>query len=291
MELPQGSSVLQKLDSLFQTPGLNRAEFELLRPGGFLDKYLSSFGADFGADGTNGTGGGAPKAAQIKTDAEQLFRQLTSQNPETIEKALRELPEKEPEVLRETASRLAREEAEAMRREPTLNKLADAASNLRDLGRQSLAVKAENIAGQDRNPGVMLAEVPFKLNDDAGDGRMQMFYRKSKGKGDSWSSRVILDLNTTRMGPVLGDLRFFGQDMVVNMFVEDQDLAGYLERESETLVDGLWAKGFRVKARFMVLPPRTAPEIHAGRPEIAGEKENSGVESAVSSPHRLDVQG
>ncbi len=270
-----------KLDSLFQTPGLNRAEFDLLRPGGFLDRYLDSAAA-----GENGE--------RVKTEAGRLFRQLTSQNSETVEKALRELSEKEPEVLRETASRLMREEAETMRRDPVLNRLSDAASTLRDLGRQALAVKAENVAGQDRNPGVMLAEVPFKLNNDAGDGRMQMFYRRSKGRGDGWSSRVILDLNTTRMGPVLGDLRFFNQDMIVNMFVERQDLADYLESEAENLIDGLWGKGFKVKTRFMVLPTpaQAAPRIHAERPEIAGESLESGVSPrSEAGSHRLDVKG
>jgi hypothetical protein len=270
-----------KLDSLFQTPGLNRAEFDLLRPGGFLDRYLGS--AANGADGE-----------KVKTEAEQLFRQLTSQNRDSVEKALQELHRKEPEVLRETAARLTRQEAEIMRGDPLLNKLSDAASTLRDLGRQALAVKAENVAGQDRNPGVMLAEVPFRLNDDAGDGRMQMFYRRSKGRQDGWSSRVILDLNTTRMGPVLGDLRFFGQDMTVNMFVEKQDLADYLEREAESLIDGLWSKGFRVKARFMVLPTpaQAAPRIHAERPEIAGENlDGEGGAHSGAGGRRLDIKG
>ncbi len=282
----EGSSLLMKLDSLFQTPGLNKAEFELLRPGGFLDRYLGS-----AANGADGPGGADSAGAKVKTEADRLFRQLTSQNRDSVEKALQELGREEPETLRETAARLTRRESELMRGDPLLNRLSDAASTLRDLGRQALAVKAENVAGQDRNPGVMLAEVPFKLNDDAGDGRMQMFYRKSQGKQDGWSSRVILDLNTTRMGPVLGDLRFFGQDMVVNMFVESQDLAAYLEREAESLIDGLWGKGFRVKTRFMVLPAspaRTAPRIHAERPEIAGE---SVEEDVPAGTHRLDVKG
>ena len=119
-----------------------------------------------------------------------------------------------------------------------------------------------------------------------------MFYRRGRGKQEGWSSRVILDLNTTRMGSVLGDLRFFGQDMTVNIFVERQDLAGYLESESERLIDGLWAKGFRVKARFMVLPSRaeSVPQIHASRPEIAGE-DLSVSPSSDAGVHRLDVKG
>lgn len=288
-ETPRGeASVLNRLDSLFQIPGLNRPELELLKPSGFLERFLNS-----GADGADG--------GRIKSEASALLRQLTADNPEHVQRALQEVTRKEPAVLRETAARLTRMEAETVRSEPLLNRLSDAATSLRDLGRQLIAVKAENLAGQDRNPGVMLAEIPFKLNDDAGNGRMQMFYRRSKKKGDSWTSRVILDLNTTKMGPVLGDMRFFGNDMIVNMFVETPETASYLEKSAEDLIAGLSDKGFRVKTRFMVMPPPPAPvEIRAERPDIAGEEPaREGAESPAEKSSsggtsvcgRLDIQG
>ncbi len=212
---------------------------------------------------------------------------------------MEELKGKEPAVLKETANRLSERERETLRSDPLMGKLSDAATSLRDLGRQLLAVKAENLAGQDRNPGVMLAEVPLKFGDDTGDGRMQMFYRRSKGKNDGWTQRVILDLNTTRLGPVLGDMRFFNTDMILNLFVERHELATYLESASEQLVDGLWVKGFRVKARFMVLPP--PPSITAERPVIQGETDAAGdggdggaASSRTSSDtgtKRLDIKG
>ncbi|MCD7896533.1 MAG: hypothetical protein LUG50_07645 [Planctomycetaceae bacterium] len=280
------STVLNKLDSLFQIPGLNRPETDLLRPSGFLDRYL-----------------GAPSpeadAARIKSEADALFRQLTSENSDSVKKAMEELKGKEPAVLKETASRLSERERETLRSDPLMGKLSDAATSLRDLGRQLLAVKAENLAGQDRNPGVMLAEVPLKFGDDTGDGRMQMFYRRSKGKNDGWTQRVILDLNTTRLGPVLGDMRFFNKDMILNLFVERHDLATYLESASEQLIDGLWVKGFRVKARFMVPPP--PPPITAERPVIQGETDTSGGGDKAggtssrtgsdTSKKRLDIKG
>jgi hypothetical protein len=257
-----GSGVLNKLGALFQMPGLNRRELELLRPGGFLDRFLEG-----GADRPGG-----PGAAQTRAEAEKLLRELTSDNPDVAERARRELPQRESAVLRETATRLQRMESDILRADPLVNKLSDAATSLRDLGRQLLAVKAENLALHDRNPGVMLAEVPFKLNDDAGDGRMQMFYRRGKKKGDGWSSRVILDLNTTRLGPVLGDMRFFGQDMTLNMFVDKQDAADHLSASAAELVENLSAKGFRVKMKFMVLPPPPPPPaLDSVRPAIAGE--------------------
>ena len=283
------AALMTKLDLLFQIPGLNRPEIELLRPLGMLERFLA---ADSGA----GSGAGSARE-KIQAEAGALARNLLSDDPERVEQALRDLPRREPAVLREAASRLSRMEADLIRSEPSLNRLSDAAGSLRDLGRQLLAVKAENLAGQDRNPGVMLAEVPFKLADNAGDGRMQMFYRRSKGGRDGgWTSRVILDLNTTGMGPVLGDMRFFGSDMILNMFVEKRETADFLGGAADELADGLHAKGFRLKSRFMVLPPPPAPpEIQAQRPEIAGAADAGGTPPPVPGDTkrrgRLDVKG
>ena len=269
------SAVLMKLEAIFQLPGLNRPEFEILRPLGILDRFLSMEARGEGADKT-------------RSDAERLVRELLSDDPEKAAKTLRNLSRADPAVLRETAARLSRMEAEIIRNEPLLSRLSDAANSLRDLGRQLLAVKAENVAGQEREPGVMLAEVPLKFNDEAGDGRMQMFYRKSRGKQGGWTSRVILDLNTTGLGPVLGDMRFFGQDMILNMFVDKQNTADFLAVSAEDLVAGLAERGFRVKPRFMVLPPPPPPpEIHAERPELAGEEgDSSSADGTRSIPRR-----
>lgn len=269
---------LRRLDSLFQTPGLNRMEIELLKPSGFLDRFLN---ADAQASG--------PATAESRT----LMRHLLDDDPEKQQQALRDLPQKDKETLRQLASRLTSMEREVMRSDPALNRLADAATSMRDLGRQLLAVKAENLAGKDREPAMMLAEVPFKLADNAGDGRMQMFYRKSKGKGEGWSSRVILDLNTTSMGSVLGDMRFFGQDMVLNMFVENKETAAFLAESGADLQEKLLGKGFCLKPRFMVLPPPPPkPELQGSRPEIAGESapEASAPAARRTKTGRLDTK-
>lgn len=270
---------LIKPDPLFQTPGLNRPEIEILKPSGYLDRYLR---------------GDGDVSAKAKADATTLMNDLLADDRERAAGALRELPTKDAAALRETAARLSRLEAEIMRGEPLLNRLSDAASSLRDLGRQLLAVKAENVAGQERNPGVMLAEVPFKLSDNAGDGRMQMFYRKSKAQGDGWSARVILDLNTTGMGPVLGDMRFFGNDMTLTMFVGQQSAADFLSAAANELADDLLEKGFRLKSRFLVLPPPPQPpSITAERPAVAGETDSipaDAVKPGAMRRSRLDTK-
>ncbi len=285
------SSVLMKLESIFSVPGLNRPELELLRPGGLLDSLFNPPARPNGGAGQEAAGA----EAKAKGEAGSLARDLLSDEPEKREKALRDLPRRDPETLRETASRLSRMESEILRSEPLLGRLADAASSLRDLGRQLLAVKAENLAGQTRDPGVMLAEVPFKLADNAGDGRMQMFYRRTARKHEGWTSRVILDLNTTGMGPVLGDMRFFGQDMVLNMFVDKAETAAFLGESADALAEALIDKGFRLKSRFLVLPP--PPAIAAARPDIAPSEPESApsdalpTRSATGRRGRLDVRG
>jgi hypothetical protein len=247
--------------TLFPTPGGNRPEVELLGPAG-------SFTDLFGLDGElPDKRGGTPSPAA--KEAEKLIADLLSEQPEKAEKAWRGLPGRGPEVIREAVRQLSRLENRALRSEPLLNLLAEAAGAIRDLGRQILAAKAENLAGRERDPGVMLAEVPFTLSDSQGDGRMQMFYRRSQGKAGGWTSRVILDLNTTGLGPVLGDLRFFGKDLILNLFVDRGDTARYLEAAADDLLQALRDKGFRPRPRFLVLPPPKPPEIRSENPLAA----------------------
>ena len=56
---------------------------------------------------------------------------------------------------------------------------------------------------------------------------------------------------------VLGrEIRYkVGQDMVLNMFVENADTAAFLAKAADRLSEALLAKGFRLKPKFLVLPP------------------------------------
>ncbi len=245
----------------FQLPGVNSSEIELLPPSGALDRILAS------AEQQQGV-------ATPKETVEKLLRELLGPDSHKAESALRDLSGRGKQALANSASRLGEMERELIRNDPVLTRLSDAAGTIRDLGRQLLAAKAENLASADRNPGMMMAEVPFKLNEDGGNGRMQMFYRRTKSAKGGWSARVILDLNTTNMGPVLGDMRFFGQDMVLNLFVDKKETAEYLASSAEDLTEALLGKGFRLKPKFMVLPPPPPPpEIPAAEaePKITAE--------------------
>ena len=197
---------------------------------------------------------------------------------------MRDLAAADRPFLRNLASRLADAERAVVRGDSLLGRLAGAASTLRELGRQLIAVKAENVAGRDRDPGVMLAEVPLRFDAGGGEGRMQMFYRKGDSGKGGWSSRVILDLNTTNLGPVLGDMRFFGKDMTLNLFVEQLDAAAQLLQAAGGLAAALREKGFRLEAKFMVFPPPSPPEPRSEGPETPGAPDAGGARSAASSP-------
>lgn len=275
----------------FQLPGVNSPEVELLRPSGTLDRILSL------ADQQQGVGA-------TKDTVERLLRELLGPDSHKAESALRDLSGRGKQALANSASRLAEMERDIIRNDPVLTRLSDAAGTIRDLGRQLIAAKAENLATADRNPGVMMAEVPFKLNEDGGNGRMQMFYRRSKSAKGGWSARVILDLNTTSMGPVLGDMRFFGQDMVLNLFVDKQETAEFLAGSAEDLTEALLGKGFRLKPKFMVLPPPPPPmelpaapvqsAISEGTPAQIEQKESErptrSLEKGTGQRRRIDAK-
>lgn len=251
-EMAADKPARRPLPDIVPHPGANRPEYDLLRKSGYLDTWLSTPDQSEKPTGLKDLW----NAPQEKRDMLALARDLLATNPEKAEQAARELPLLDKRALRELASRLLEVEKEIVAKEPAIRRLAEAAGAIRELGRHVLATKIESLAGMDRNPGMMVAEVPFRLAGDAGNGRLQMFYRKggqASGKG-GWSSRIILDLTTTAFGPVLGDARFFGRDMTLNMFVESDVAAAFLAKDEEELVESLLEKGFRLKPRFMSMP-------------------------------------
>ncbi|MDR1520789.1 MAG: flagellar hook-length control protein FliK, partial [Planctomycetota bacterium] len=115
--------------------------------------------------------------------------------------------------------------------------------------------------------------------------------RRAKG-GGAWTSRIILDLDTTGLGAVLGDMRFLGNDMALNLFAEKAGAADFLAEAAEDLVQALSARGFRLKPRFLALPPPPPPETGPARPD--GRKAPPPAEPLQALPRRrggLDVRG
>jgi hypothetical protein len=273
---------LSSPESSYPTPGGNRPEVDLLRPAGPLSLFLSKEGDVKSA---------VPE--RVTREAETVMRDLLSDDPAKVETAGRELKRRNHHVLQEAARTLNQMESKLLRNDSQLARLAEGAGILRELGRQTLAIKAENLAGREREPGMLLAEIPFRLAEDQGEGRMQMFYRKIRTDNKGWTSRIILDLTTTGFGPVLGDMRFFGKDMILNLFVGKSEMAEFLDESGGDLIQALLEKGFRLTPHFLVLPP---PKIQqAGHPEV---RESPPAEPPIIQSRpvprqrgRLDVRG
>ncbi|MFH0910351.1 MAG: hypothetical protein V1918_02415 [Planctomycetota bacterium] len=158
----------------------------------------------------------------------------------------------------------AREEA-LLRSDPVLARLASAHEAVRALHEQSLAYKAENLAGAQKEPGVFVAEVPFRLAGELGHGRLEVSCRTAKGRSATraWSSRVVLDLHTSRLGPVLGEMRFTPSRLDVDLATEGEETVAALGAEGDALRAALEEKGFHPRLRFSVIPPEETDEEKA----------------------------
>jgi len=162
------------------------------------------------------------------------------------------------EFVRHLQTELAKLEGAEISRHPVLSRLADAAETVQGMERRALAYKAENIAGLRREPAMFVAEVPFRLNEDDGEGRLQVLYRRSKpdGQNKRWNARVVLDLQTTNLGPVVGDLRFVGREAELRMFCSSAELASFLRAHAGELKEALREKDFHCAPVFSVIPQK-----------------------------------
>ncbi len=153
-------------------------------------------------------------------------------------------------TLREFARVLQHAEREEISSQPGMRELREAAASVRELGRAFVAQKLENIAGQRMNPEVYAASVPFRFSgggDDgeSGDGNLQMFYRKSKrGSGRDWTQRVVLELDMSALGNVVGDIRFYEGALNLALLTPEQESADWLESGLDELAENLAGVGF-----------------------------------------------
>ncbi len=225
--------------------------------------------------------GTAPSAAAPTMSASpdalsQAAREiLQAENPEQAAEAVRRAVESQDQAaLRTLSAELERAERDALARDPVVQRLGDALDALREVGRRFLVYKAENLSSLRQDPSVFVAEMPFRLGEEEGSGRVQLFYRRRQQReGRRWSARVVLDLQTTRLGPVVGDLRFYKQDLSLSLFSANRELSDFLARDRKDLIGGLQDKGFHASARFLVIPDaepvRTTPSRDGALPPRA----------------------
>lgn len=199
---------------------------------------------------------------------ESALREIFSANSiEEVTQKTREVVRKlDNETLRALSANLQSVEREEIAAQPALSRLANVASELRDLGRMMVAMKAENLATMHHDPAYMSAILPFKLHDESGDGKLQMYYRKQKNRGPkNWLQRVVLDLDLTALGNVIGDLRFTAdKKLSVTIATTEHESNKVLQQDRDELANALSACGFPCTPEFrLILPAHNETKTNA----------------------------
>lgn len=230
---------------------------------------------------------------------ETILRDILS--APTPEAAARRVTEAERELdrqsLRALGQRLEEEESARIGQDTALRTLRDAAGDIRDLGRRFLAMKAEALATLRQDSPMFVADVPIRFRDEDHDSRLRMFYRKGGGrkKDRDWDQRVLLDLDLSRLGTVMGDLRFAGGVLSVRILAQDGDAATHLQEGADMLVDALREKGFPCQPTFGVLPTLPLepplPDTGAAPPSPSPSADPDGNRQAPRPPlPRIDTR-
>lgn len=222
--------------------------------------------------------GGTPDRARLEGILHDLARAGSPEEAtRTARDAMRGI---DAHTLRELAAVLQQAERSEIDQLPGLRELRDASDALRDLGRTFVAQKAENLAAQE--PLVWSGSVPLKFGNDSKDGHLQMFYRKGGKEGKDWTQRVVLDLDMSAIGTVVGDLKFLNGQLTVALLAPEAQTVRWLESGSEELAAGLEAAGFPCAPAFRVLPRKSAA--------TAGLQEDKAEPTPRTAPGRLDIR-
>lgn len=175
-------------------------------------------------------------------------------------------------ALRELTAALQNLEKEEMANTPGLGRLAEAAAEIRDLGRMATAVKAENLAGQQADPAWCGAPVPFRMGGESGDGQLRMFYRRpGRGGQKNWSQRVVLDLDFSALGSVVGDMRFTAdKKLSLVIGVRTKEALAAIAADQRELAAALAGVGFPCVPEFRLVTPPAAPAPAPAAPAASG---------------------
>ena len=216
--------------------------------------------------------------SKIKQTIEQI---LTAQTPEKAQHATKEMLRTiDRDTLRTLASTLQEIEREEMQKHPALQSLKEANKELRELGRALVAQKAENLSNSRNDPASFNTSIPFNFNNENGDGedgKLSMFYNKSKSKKGNWQQRVLLDLNMSVLGNIIGDIQFHEGIINVSFISSNKNVVSILEKDKDELLSGLEDLGFQASVGVRLLEPKT---------EKATNKETP----LTLSKHLLDVK-
>ena len=179
---------------------------------------------------------------------------IEARDPEAAAEMVRRFIVEHPSLARDLAACLEKIEAEALQQQPAVRSLAEAAQTLSEIGRRLLAYRAESLSGLKHEPAYFVAEIPLRFNEDREDGLLRVYWRRRSRLAASWNARVVLDLHTTRLGPVVGDMLFYGREIRLRLYAAEKEIADYLAASQGELAAALREKGFICTPRFAVIP-------------------------------------
>lgn len=143
---------------------------------------------------------------------------------------------------------------------------------------------------------MFVADIPIRFRDEDHDSHLRMFYRKGGGrkKKQPWDQRVLLDLDLSALGTVLGDLRFAEGMLAVRILAQDADAVAHLQADAETLAAALHEKGFPCQPAFAVLPtlPVEPPPAanSTGSPTSEPSRSSSAADAREPARSRIDTR-
>ncbi len=142
-----------------------------------------------------------------------------------------------------------------------INRIVQAHRAVDSIIEKAAAYKAENIVGHHKEPTVFIAEIPFHLGEDSGDGKLKFYGRKNnQSKNKNWNHRVVLDLIMSNLGPVLGDMRFSEDRLNITIGIADENSENVISEKIPELSSILQGKGFDVTVSVKVLEPESSEQ-------------------------------
>ncbi len=215
---------------------------------------------------------------EVKNIIEQV---MNSETPEHAKALTREMLKTiDKDTLRTLASTMQEIEKDEINKQPSLRHLREANTELRELGRALVAQKAENLASSRNDPASFTTSIPFSFNNQDGqgeEGKLSMFYNKRRSSKGNWQQRVILDLNMSVLGNIIGDIQFYDNTINLSLISSSRDTVAILESEQETLHSNLESLGFNSSIGIKLMEPKL-------------EKETAPESRKNSGQHLLDIQ-
>ncbi|MHC4871407.1 MAG: hypothetical protein ACYTFY_06150 [Planctomycetota bacterium] len=264
---PQLQAVLTSLEGSMASYLSENQELSL------FDSIIRILTAEWGSPRTVNT---APALNGAEQEAVSRLTQLINDNalPEKVKEIIAKL---KPESRQNILQSLRHSERTALEENPVISRITQAHESVQSIVEKAAAYKAENVLASRNDPVVFMAEVPFRMGEDEGDGKLKFYGRKTtKQKTKSWNNRVVVDLIMSNLGPVLGDMKFSESKLDIKIGLADIDAYDLLANDLEELKTALQEKGFNPAVDLKIIEPEPEAENKPAPPlHLPGSTDNS----------------